>query len=405
MARIAIVTSGHLSTNPRVWREADALSAAGHDVIVTGVWFDTQHAAWDVALLAGRRWSFLPAADLRGDSARSRLARLKARARSKVGRTRLRLGLGDDPHALGYAVDRLERTARKLAPDLAITHLEPGLWVAERLTRTGLAVALDIEDWYSENHAGVSADDAGRQQLARLEQRMFPAARGTSTTSWAMAHALSDSCAMTAPLVVYNGTDVPPLLRVSDNGPLALVWVSQTVGAGRGLEDLFAALRRVDAPWRLTVIGTAAPEIRRWADAQLGPAAAHVRWQSRVAPQELPAIIGAHHVGLALEVPRSLNKDLTVSNKLFHYLQGGLGVIASETAGQREVLSQVPAHGALFPAGDADALASRLAAWAEPGAAVRHDREARHAAANARFAAPVQASASARMAAHALAAS
>ncbi len=109
-------------------------------------------------------------------------------------------------------------------------------------------------------------------------------------------------------------------------------------------------------------------------------------------------------MGLALEVPRSLNKDLTVSNKLFHYLQGGLGVIASETAGQREVLSQVPGHGALFPAGDADALAERLATWAEPGAAVRRGRDARHAAANARFAAPVQARVSAQMAAHALAA-
>ena len=40
MARIAIVTSGHLSTSPRVVREADALAAAGHDVAVSGVWLD-----------------------------------------------------------------------------------------------------------------------------------------------------------------------------------------------------------------------------------------------------------------------------------------------------------------------------------------------------------------------------
>ena len=141
MARVVIVSSGHLCTNPRVWREADALATAGHDVTVTGVWLDSTHAEWDRALLADRPWSFVPAADLRGHSPRSAVARLRARARSKVGRIRVHAGLGDDPHALGYAVDRLERTAFRLTPDLVVCHLEPGLWVPKASALRALAIA------------------------------------------------------------------------------------------------------------------------------------------------------------------------------------------------------------------------------------------------------------------------
>ena len=402
MARVVIVSSGHLCTNPRVWREADALATAGHDVTVTGVWLDSTHAEWDRALLADRPWSFVPAADLRGHSPRSAVARLRARARSKVGRIRVHAGLGDDPHALGYAVDRLERTAFRLTPDLVVCHLEPGLWVAERLAARGVAIALDIEDWYSENDADLPATNAGRMQVAGLEQRVFARARATTTTSHAMAHALAEHFGMAAPGVVYNGTSVPPIGAADATGPLRLVWVSQTIGVGRGLEELLPALRLVEAPWQLTLIGSVGSAFRLWAEEQLGAHASRLRWRAQVPPEELPGLIATHHVGLALELPLCRNKDLTVSNKLFHYLQGGLAVVASDTAGQREVMRQLPSHGALFPAGDVDALAERLSTMAADDSPSRGGRAERHAAANARFDAALQGAASVRMVAQAL---
>ena len=393
MARIVIVTAGHLSTSPRVWREADALAAAGHDVLATGVWMDAGDAERDVALLAGRGWAFSAAADFRGSSIRSRFARLAARARSRAARARVRYSLGDDPHALGYAVDRMERVARRAKADLVILHLEPALWIGERLLRDGARVALNIEDWYSENQQGDAAHDPARAQVARLEARVFPAVHASITTSHAMSGALAAHYRMHPPAVVYNSVAREPLVPAPPlDGELRLLWFSHRLGAGRGLEDLFVALRGLPPTWQLTLLGDADADAKRWVAAQLpGGFAERVRFVPRVPPMELSALVAMHHVGLALEVPRCRNKDLTASNKIFHYLQCGLVVAASDTAGQREVMAQVPGGGAVYPAGDAAALGAVLVPWCDAPASVLVGRADRHALANARLASETQA--------------
>ena len=69
---------------------------------------------------------------------------------------------------------------------------------------------------------------------------------------------------------------------------------------------------------------------------------------------------GGHDIGFAGETPLIRNKDLTVSNKILYYLLAGLAVVASDTAGQREVAVQAPGGVFLYPSGDAPALAARL---------------------------------------------
>jgi len=105
-----------------------------------------------------------------------------------------------------------------------------------------------------------------------------------------------------------------------------------------------------------------------------------------VPPDDLAAFVARHDVGLALESPRFPNKDLTASNKIFEYLQNGLRVAASDTAGQREVLARVPHGGDTYPSGDAQRLAVVLNGWIESRAAIRADRARLHHAANAALA-------------------
>jgi glycosyltransferase involved in cell wall biosynthesis len=54
------------------------------------------------------------------------------------------------------------------------------------------------------------------------------------------------------------------------------------------------------------------------------------------------------------------NRDLTVTNKLLQYLLGGLAVVASDTAGQREVANQASSAISLYPSGNPIVLADRL---------------------------------------------
>ena len=49
-----------------------------------------------------------------------------------------------------------------------------------------------------------------------------------------------------------------------------------------------------------------------------------------------------------------------MTNKLFQYLQGGLTVVATDTRGQKEILSQTPKVGSLIPSNNPVALAQAL---------------------------------------------
>jgi hypothetical protein len=59
-------------------------------------------------------------------------------------------------------------------------------------------------------------------------------------------------------------------------------------------------------------------------------------------------------------MPYCRSRDLTVTNKILHYLLGGLAVVASDTAGQREVAEKAPEAVTLYQSGSPEALAKAL---------------------------------------------
>jgi glycosyltransferase involved in cell wall biosynthesis len=73
-------------------------------------------------------------------------------------------------------------------------------------------------------------------------------------------------------------------------------------------------------------------------------------------------------VGLALEQPVSLNRDLCLTNKIFSYLLAGNAIAASSTTGQRPIIEAIGRAGFLYEPGDVDALANGLRSWS-------HDRQ------------------------------
>jgi len=61
---------------------------------------------------------------------------------------------------------------------------------------------------------------------------------------------------------------------------------------------------------------------------------------------------------LSLEMPKSINRDVCITNKIFVYMLAGLAVIASRTRGHCNVLTETPDVAFLYESGDADALAA-----------------------------------------------
>jgi glycosyltransferase involved in cell wall biosynthesis len=142
-----------------------------------------------------------------------------------------------------------------------------------------------------------------------------------------------------------------------------LVWVSATIGEGRGLEQAFEALARLPDRVRLTLFGRVLPALepslrRRLQQLDI---ASRVTIQPVQPPAAIMRALAQYDVGLTLDGNDSLNRSLTICNKVFLYLQAGLAVAATDTPGQREVLDRVPGAGFLCPPGDGAALASSLA--------------------------------------------
>jgi hypothetical protein len=147
-----------------------------------------------------------------------------------------------------------------------------------------------------------------------------------------------------------------------DQGVPSLHWYSQTLGPGRGLEDLFRALGLVHAEMEVHLRGRLALGAEAWF-AALVPA----KWKKRVfvhplvSNAELLSRIAEHDIGFAGELKYCRSRDLTVTNKILHYLLAGLAVVASDTSGQREVAARALNTAVRsYPSGNARALAEEL---------------------------------------------
>jgi len=241
------------------------------------------------------------------------------------------------------------RKALSLKADLYIGHQEVGAWVAWRLLQDGCRVGADLEDWYARDL--LPGDRMGRpvKLLKRIEADLLRQAAHVTTTSSAMAEAMAAAYDAPVPTVVYNAfpwadrdaIDGSHADRDPSDGRPSLHWVSQTIGPGRGLETLCGALQRVDTPVQVHLRGRCRPAYRERLNAIFPYDQGHALIvHELVPPDELLSRIAEHDVGLALEEYTPDSRHFTITNKILHYVLGGLAVVATDTAGQKEVARQ-----------------------------------------------------------------
>lgn len=394
--RVCLVTPGHLSTNPRLVKEADALHAAGCRVRVVA----TKFAAWadraDGEFL-DRPW---PTSWARFGP----LARWPGRQAMRLRRRILRPLALHAPRLPGVAalafhdvVPQLARLAALAPADLYIAHnlaaLPAAVWAARR---HGARVGFDAEDFHRGELAAVPANEPARRLTAGLEARYMPCCAYVTAASDGIARAYAEALGIACPTTILNsfplaerqGTTPPDELARERHGPgLSLYWYSQTIGPDRGLEDALRAMASLGTGVRLHLRGSWADgyETTLLREARRLGVADRVHHLPPAPPGQLVERAARHDVGLALEVPATTNRDLCVTNKILVYLLAGLGVAATDTAGQREVLGHVPGAGFLYPAGNADALAACLRPWLAADGALAGARATSRLAGERRF--------------------
>lgn len=346
---VCIVTGSHLWRNPRVVKEADALAAAGFKVTVVGPVFSEQDQARDLVLLKNRQWQRIAAPDLLTPSLLG-YKRFIARAGRRLSILAVRhLGLSL-AGSLAYSINDTISAAEKLRADIYSCHQEAGLVVFEKLSKKGFACTVDIEDWYSRDLLPSAQKDRPIALLRRLEKFALQNAKVAFTTSQALAAALAAENDSPLPIVLFNAFEwsgrakMDGQIRDRKNQDVpSLYWFSQTIGPGRGLEELIDAVKLIDYEFELHIRGDGSDAYKQLLLSGLSvEKRARICFHATTDPDALLSRIAEHDIGLALEQNVPASRDLTITNKVFQYLQAGCAVVASRTAGQQEARDCFP---------------------------------------------------------------
>ncbi|HQY06310.1 MAG TPA: glycosyltransferase [Lacunisphaera sp.] len=385
--KILILTSAHLCRNPRVVKEATTLGAAGYDVTVMSVSSQARFERMDRELMRGLPFQRV-VIDYTASTPGARLADFLQRGATWVARRVCSELEFETAQTLGPA-RALLRFARRFPADLTIVHTEIPIWAAQHLIKDGRRVAVDVEDWYSEDLLFADRRSRPLRMLRHAEQAALRQASYSSATAQSMADALTNAYQCPPPIVLRNSFPLQPRSRVdfpATTGTPRFIWFSQTIGPGRGLELFFAAWARTSHPSQVYLLGDERPGYREKLLARLPPARrGDLHFIPLVTPEQLPGKLAEFDLGLALEPRWPLNRNITVTNKILQYMNAGLAIIATDTAGQQEVMAAAPASGLLITAHETTEYAAKLDTLLGDHAQLRAAQVASRAAAEREF--------------------
>jgi glycosyltransferase involved in cell wall biosynthesis len=373
---VAVLASGnHLCSNPRVVKEADALASAGFEVHVLGGAYSPKLKERDARLVSGKAWNYCPAYDL----TRSAAARLWFKTQRRLGIllwTKLRHA---NAPQIFYGTASMARRIEEINADLTIAHWEAALPGTVRRFARGHPVGVDMEDWFSEDLLPSARASRPIDLLASFEKRLLTEGVHSTCPSGAMADALVARYGCRRPLVIRNvfssserhaldgewkdrtgmkgrrARNSPTTDRPADV-PVSIHWYSQTIGPGRGLEELMEAAEGLQGDFEIHLRGGGGG-YGGWLDElAVTSRLPRIHIHNLVHNNELLSRIAEHDIGFAGERTEPPSRDLTVTNKFYQYLQGGLAVVASATAGQKEGAREAPGAVMLYQPGDVEGL-------------------------------------------------
>ena len=240
--------------------------------------------------------------------------------------------------------------------------------VAGAAARAGVPYGIDFEDLHSAEHADTTASGRLANTLAaRIEERLIGQAVFVTTSSGPIADRYRELYGV-RPLVVHNTFPLPgraPSAEQNTDAPLKLYWFSQTIGPGRGLEDVVAAAGLGGLPCELHLRGHVADAYRSALSAAAAATAPRLTmtFHEPVPPDAMVDSCRPYDIGLSIEGVRPPNRALCLTNKALAYPLAGLPVIVTDTPGHRSFVSDLGSGGMMYLAGDVGALAAILCRW------------------------------------------
>jgi len=376
--RICVLTAGHLSTCPRMLKAADAFVSAGYSVRVVS----TNHVPWSWSAdqtMLGKSWVWDVIPYDRHRAPWTYLwtgtrQRITQRIASAIGPYNCSLPL--TARAFSRVHTELVRAALSDKADLFYGGTTGGLAAtAEAARRANIPYAIDLEDFYSAEHDDTPGGSLMNLIAERIEGAVLPRAAFITTASSAIGNAYREKYRV-SPVVVNNTFPLPksePRALARSGEPLKLYWFSQTVGPGRGLEEVIEAVGLARISAELHLRGRAIPSyianLSRLA-MKVAPQLVVIHYDP-APPDLMVSLCNDYDVGLAVEQTTPLNRALCLTNKIFTYLLAGLAVVVTDTPGQGSLGRELADGAILYKPGDVATLATGLRRWAQDKSELR----------------------------------
>jgi len=356
---VVLISSGQPSLNPRLVKEADALTGAGFNVTVLYTYWNAWGTQLDVDLLKTKKWHAIRTG---GNPDTERFTYLLTRLLFKISNLFSRLTgsmlMADLATARGSMF--LIKKAKSISADLYIGH-NPGALpaVVKAAKKHNKPCGFDAEDFHR-NEVSNDANNYDVKLKSHVENKYIPQVNYLSASSIQIGNAYHAIFNKTRPIILNNvfpksNLDATSLLNNSEQ-PVKLFWFSQVIGPNRGLEQLFEALNLTEVKFEVHLLGYCDDDYKK----SLQHLYNNINFHPPIHPDEITEFASQFDIGMALETGFSVNNNLALSNKIFTYMQAGLAIIASNTEAQAHLLNQHPAVGKIYDKADVETLVSAL---------------------------------------------
>lgn len=329
---ICIISHQHLCRNPRVLKESIALENVGFYVTILTSVYSAQLLEEDYKLLEGKNIEYTFYNNLIKKDFSSYINRIL----NKLGRWINKIGF-ENRWALGYAPTQCFKMAMRQQAGIYICHQELPTYIGTLLLQNGKKVAFDIEDFYSEDLLEKDRKYRPQQLLEKAEKTALAKGVLNYTTSPALAKGVKEKYNSTRNIeVIYNAFNALNIIEPQkQDSTIQLIWLSQTIGPGRGLEQIIQALNHCyQNNFTLNLRGNIDREYQIALQKALSNNLHQIAFLPLIPNSQIQTDLSKYDIGLATELSNPLSRNLTITNKIFHYLSVGLTVIASNTQGQ-----------------------------------------------------------------------
>jgi len=338
--KICLVTPGHIASNPRIVKEADALYQDGYDVTV--IYTETTHEIkkLDNEILKVSGWKYekviLGNKIIRGS--RKLLNKLSKTITEHYIPNLTYAALSQNPY---YFI--LNSTVIKNKADLYIGHNLPALPVVYNAAKTNSAIfGFDAEDF----HSGEEIE--GKELLLRkfLESKLLCKAEYLTCSS----PNISDLYNKEYNVFMETLLNVFPLNYAQnlDNQKKysnSIYWFSQTIGPGRGLEEILKIISLTKTKPSLFLRGSTKVDeefIRNLRELSVEYGLKHkLHFLETSSPDSMVSCAAQYDMGISSELNQPLNRSACLTNKIFTYLLAGIPVILSKTHAQHQIYSKI----------------------------------------------------------------